>query len=77
MLLLQQVYISSLTFSDQGLDLRLNAKHYRTELDHLRRGSLSIKDLNLEVRRLVSKAFPGEGQLPQKYTHRDMRSCHH
>jgi len=37
-----------------------NAKHYQTELSHLRRGSWSITDLHLEVRRLVNKAFPGE-----------------
>jgi hypothetical protein len=36
-----------------------NAEHYRAELSHLRRGSLSFKELHLEVRRLVNKAFPG------------------
>ena len=36
-----------------------NAEQYRAELSHLRRGTMSIHALNLEVRRLVNKAFPG------------------
>lgn len=36
-----------------------NAEQYRAELSHLRRGTMTIHALNLEVRRLVNKAFPG------------------
>jgi hypothetical protein len=36
-----------------------NAEQYRAKLSHLRRGTVSIHTLNLEVRRLVNKAFPG------------------
>ena len=37
-----------------------NAEHCRAELSHLRRGTLTMKELYLEVRRLVNKAFPGQ-----------------
>ena len=37
-----------------------NAEQYRSELSRLRRGTMSIQDLHLEVRRLVNKAFPGK-----------------
>ena len=36
-----------------------NAEQYRAELSHLRRGTMTIHALNIEVRRLVNKAFPG------------------
>jgi transposase InsO family protein len=36
-----------------------NAEQYRAELSRLRRGTKTIHALNLEVRRLVNKAFPG------------------
>ena len=48
-----------------------NAEHYRAELSHLRRGSLSIKELHLEVRRLVNKAFPGEWSTSTEIYARD------
>lgn len=36
-----------------------SAEQYRVELGRLRRGSMSLQELHLEVRRLVNKAFPG------------------
>jgi hypothetical protein len=36
-----------------------HAEHYRAELSHLRRGSMSLGQLHLKVRSLVSKAAPG------------------
>jgi transposase InsO family protein/predicted aspartyl protease len=37
-----------------------NAEQHRSELSRLRRGSKTIQELYLVVRRLVNKAFPGE-----------------
>jgi len=72
LLILQQVYISSLTFSGQGLGLiATNAEHFRPELSHLRRGSLSIKDLHLEVRRLFNIAFPDKWSTSTEIYARD------
>jgi len=48
-----------------------NAEHYRAELSYLRRGSLSIKDLHLEVCCLVKKAFPGEWSTSTEIYARD------
>jgi len=47
-----------------------NAEH-RGELGHLCRGSLQIKDLYLEVRHLVNKAFPGEWSTSTEIYARD------
>jgi len=48
-----------------------NAEHYRDDLGHLRCGSLSIKDLHLEVHRLVNKQFPGEWSTSTEIYARD------
>jgi hypothetical protein len=37
-----------------------SAEQYRVELGRLRRGTMSLQELHLEVRRLVNKAFPGQ-----------------
>jgi hypothetical protein len=36
-----------------------NAEQYRAELSHLRRGTMMIHALILELHRLINKAFPG------------------
>jgi hypothetical protein len=41
-------------------DFVANAEQYRAELSRLRRGTLSMHDLYLAVRRLVNKAFPDQ-----------------
>ena len=48
-----------------------NAEQYRAELSHLRRGSMSVHALNLEVRRLVNKAFPGSWSTSTEVYARD------
>ena len=48
-----------------------NAEHYRAELSRLRRGTMSIQDLHLEVHRLVNKAFPGKWSTSTEIYARD------
>jgi predicted aspartyl protease len=48
-----------------------NAEQYRAELSRLRRGTLSMHDLYLAVRRLVNKAFPGQWSTSTEIYARD------
>jgi hypothetical protein len=48
-----------------------NAEQHRSELSRLRRGSKSIQELYLVVRRLVNKAFPGEWTMLTEIYARD------
>jgi hypothetical protein len=62
-LLLDMVHLNDARDFEEALKARFgtsaHAERYRTELSRLRRGSLTIEQLYLKVRSLVSKAAPG------------------
>jgi hypothetical protein len=48
-----------------------NAEHYRAQLSRLRCGTMSMRELYLEARRLVSKAFLGQWSTSTEIYARD------
>ncbi|HSN23670.1 MAG TPA: hypothetical protein VLS45_05815, partial [Methylomicrobium sp.] len=48
-----------------------STEQYRAELGRLRRGTMTLQELHLEVRRLVNKAFPGQWSMSTEVYARD------